>query len=203
MDLDGSNQRPLTKQIDIEEEPVWAPDGTEVLYRKTLPGGVVGIFAANVAAGEPRLVMGGELRPKEPDLSPDGSMLLFNAMNRGSAEIWIVSAESDEPHRLPDTPDWGMAPVWSPDGQMIAFGLLDPSSFSARVHVMSVDGSRATALTAAGETSEYPCWSPDGERIAFQTYRDGNFEIYVMKSDGTGLRRLTNDPAFDRRPSWR
>ena len=39
-------------------------------------------------------------------------------------------------------------------------------------------------------------------RIAFVSNRDGNDEIYVMKADGTGLRRLTNDPAEDLEPAW-
>jgi Tol biopolymer transport system component len=32
--------------------------------------------------------------------------------------------------------------------------------------------------------------------------RDGNWEIYVVNSDGTGLKRLTKDPAIDGLPTW-
>ena len=32
--------------------------------------------------------------------------------------------------------------------------------------------------------------------------RDGNPEIYVMNRDGSGLRRLTNNPAIDSTPTW-
>jgi Tol biopolymer transport system component len=39
-------------------------------------------------------------------------------------------------------------------------------------------------------------------KIAFMSDRDGNFEIYVINADGTGLIRLTNDPASDGSPSW-
>jgi len=39
-------------------------------------------------------------------------------------------------------------------------------------------------------------------RIAFVSNRDGNSEIYVMNVDGTGLTRLTNDPAVDDYPAW-
>ena len=37
--------------------------------------------------------------------------------------------------------------------------------------------------------------------IAFQSYRDGNFEIYVMNADGSEPRRLTYESAFDQYPS--
>nr|MDQ3007930.1 hypothetical protein [Chloroflexota bacterium] len=49
---------------------------------------------------------------------------------------------------------------------------------------------------------EYPAWSPDGSRIAFASARDGNYEIYVMKADGTDQIRLTDDPAYDMSPVW-
>jgi dipeptidyl aminopeptidase/acylaminoacyl peptidase len=39
-------------------------------------------------------------------------------------------------------------------------------------------------------------------RIAFVTNRNGNDEIYLMKPDGSGVRRLTNDPAKDLEPAW-
>src|SRR6266576_5917557 len=39
-------------------------------------------------------------------------------------------------------------------------------------------------------------------RIAFVSNRDGNSEIYVMNVDGTGLTRLTDDPAVDAYPAW-
>jgi Tol biopolymer transport system component len=47
-----------------------------------------------------------------------------------------------------------------------------------------------------------PRWSPDGSRLAFVSDRDGNEEIYVMNSDGSGQTRLTDSPASDAGPSW-
>ena len=39
-----------------------------------------------------------------------------------------------------------------------------------------------------------------GTKIAFQSYRDGNWEIYLANGDGTGQTRLTNHTAIDSRP---
>ena len=39
-------------------------------------------------------------------------------------------------------------------------------------------------------------------RIAFDSDRDGNFEVYVMNTDGSGLTRLTSNPAGDGSPAW-
>ena len=45
-------------------------------------------------------------------------------------------------------------------------------------------------------------WSPDGSKVAFTSNRDGNPEIYVVNRDGSGLRRLTNQPSIDVTPTW-
>ncbi len=44
--------------------------------------------------------------------------------------------------------------------------------------------------------------SPGGPRIVFVSDRDGNEEIYVMNADGSGVTRLTHNPAYDGGPSW-
>jgi len=53
-----------------------------------------------------------------------------------------------------------------------------------------------------------PQYSPDGKQILFSVtesfLKEGktNSEIYVMNADGSGLRRLTNNPSADFSPSW-
>jgi TolB protein len=47
-----------------------------------------------------------------------------------------------------------------------------------------------------------PALSPDGDRMAFMSRRDGNWEIYIINADGSGLQRLTENPAQDGLPTW-
>src|SRR5215471_2761656 len=48
----------------------------------------------------------------------------------------------------------------------------------------------------------YPAFSPDGKKIAFESNRSGNFEIYTMDTNGSHIRQLTFDTAFDGTPAW-
>jgi hypothetical protein len=79
----------------------------------------------------------------------------------------------------------------------------DRNSVLPRYHLfrMRPDGAEVVDLTPTSDGQEGD-WSPDGQRIAFTSYRDGNGEIYVMNSDGTGLTRLTHEAADDNDPIW-
>ena len=57
-----------------------------------------------------------------------------------------------------------------------------------------------SALTVQPTPTETP--APVVGRIAFTSKRDGNFDIYVMNADGSGVIRLTDDPASDGLPIW-
>jgi len=54
-----------------------------------------------------------------------------------------------------------------------------------------------------GWEDDDPAWSPDGSRIAFARTTDGwnSIHVYVMRADGSGVRRLTGG-RFDGRPAW-
>ena len=65
----------------------------------------------------------------------------------------------------------------------------------------SADGSGAQTILEDGSATA-PAVSPDGASIAFMSNRDGNWEIYRIQADGSGLRRLTSQGARDGLPAW-
>ena len=62
------------------------------------------------------------------------------------------------------------------------------------ITTMEPDGSDVRYLTSAGTHASSPSWSADGKRIVFQRAGPGYPDIYVMRANGSGVRRLTSDP---------
>lgn len=83
--------------------------------------------------------------------------------------------------------------AWSPDGQWIAY--VDQSLTIVRAH-----GGKTIPLTDTidGAVS----WSPDSQALLFQSYRDNNWDIYLLRLDDNQAQRLTDHPADDFSPVW-
>jgi Tol biopolymer transport system component len=72
-----------------------------------------------------------------------------------------------------------------------------------QIFVIGSNGAGETNITQSASGNDSPSWSPDGTKIAFSSNRDGNWEIYVMNADGSGVTRLTtNRSADDAAPVW-
>jgi TolB protein len=58
-------------------------------------------------------------------------------------------------------------------------------------------------ITTMDRFSYDPAWSPGGEWIAFVSTEGGNDEIFLIRPDGSDLRRLTtNTWEWDKHPTW-
>jgi len=166
-----------TKIVDEGDDPVWSPDGARIAY--TAP----------------------------PTLSHGPQLAIANA--DGTGTVFPTGTADNESQ-----------PSWSPDGRKIAFTRFVPDGpfFVFEVFVTNADGTGQARITDSrsddlGFAATEPAWSPDGTRIAFTRTitQAGNQpldeEIYVMDADGTGLTRLTHNPATtvlsnDLSPAW-
>jgi len=128
---------------------------------------------------------------------------------RDVQEIYVADYDGARPQRITNTRTLNITPAWSPDGQAIAYTSYrqgSGSSFSTYQDLIVswiFKGQRETPTNGNPEKQNYlPAWSPDGSKLAFTSNRDGNPEIYIMNRDGSGLRRMTTNPAIDVTPTW-
>ena len=93
-------------------------------------------------------------------------------------------------------------PAASPDGRLIAYTRISLSRPGSQIWAVRKDGSHQRFIARGSE----PAWSPDGKRIVFVGPRQPRVskpEIYIMRADGTHIRRLTkNWNASDRSPAF-
>jgi dipeptidyl aminopeptidase/acylaminoacyl peptidase len=157
------------------DQPAWVPDGSSLAF--VTPDSIRAIRADGTRE---RTVVSCADFCYAPDWAPDGSKLAFGR-NR---DLYTANADGSGERQLTHTPEYESDPSWSPDGKKIAFTRGDS------VYVMDAAGGNEQRLGAGYQ----PSFSPDGTRIAFGRRRGRNTpQIYVMRSDGTGVRRLTND----------
>ena len=127
--------------------------------------------------------------------------------SRGAGEsrwsIYIMNSDGSNRTRLAEAQAGFLAaPSWFPGGSKIAF--VSDQDGNPDIWVMDRDGSNLINLTNHPEKDHSPAWSSDGEWIAFASVRDSLYwEIYVMRADGSDVRRLTWwEDASDLSPTW-
>lgn len=150
-----------------------------------------------------------------PSFSHDGRWVVFTSERGGSADIWRVRTDGSGLEQL--TIDLAMddQAALSPDGRTVAF-VSTRAAGSADIWTLDLASHRTHNLTRGAGGNFRPSWSPDGRWLAFSSDRagtarsrgNGRFEethetgIYMMRADGTGLRRLTADGVYAGSPRW-
>jgi TolB protein len=140
----------------------------------------------------------------DPTWSPDGTQILF-AMGKGeNNKLYILDFDGRDPQVVNDTIDTRGRSDWSITN-LITFDM--GGEFMHEIYVMNRDGGNLHKVSR-GSNAQGESFSPDGKWIAFTAYTDvankdrSSCEIYIMRVDGTDLRRLTNNAYCDYQPRW-
>jgi Tol biopolymer transport system component len=192
----GSGLRRLTEDPQAENNPVWSPDGRQIVYTRDLDGSGIYVINAN-GTGQRRLspVPGMDATP---DWSPDGKQIVYARLlsppEPGAppplTEIAVMNADGHDNHVILGPTRFSVEPRWSARGQIVFASLMHGSQFE--IYRMNATGTGLVQLTFTGINSD-PRWSPDGTRISFGSDRQGGGKVnlYVMDADGRHVTRLT------------
>ena len=181
--------------------PNWSPDGSRLLFVRFNPSngaGRIWIMNAN-GTGQHQLTSDAPgYRDYTPSYTPDGKRIVFTrcSPNDGLCAIWIMRADGTHRHLLvpfltSPTETNNFDPAVSPDGRRITFDRFGFHGIVSQVWVADITGRHAHPLTAAALEAVQAAWSPDGGQIAFASNCcRSQSSVYVMRTDGTGVRRL-------------
>jgi len=191
-------------------QPQWSPNGYRIAYWGGPMGDRSTVWTVLAAGGPPVRVTEGAWVDWNPLWNPDGNYLYFSSDRAGSMNLWRVRIREETGKILgPPEPVTTASPYagyisLSRNGQRIAFVQV---SRTINLQKVAFDPSRGVAInqpvpvTQGSREVNWPDASPHGEWLAFSSSRDQE-DLYLIRTDGTGIRQLTSDIHKDRAPRW-
>ena len=204
MNSDGSNVIRLTSHQGWDGYAVWSPKDEEIIFDRGAPNGgekSPHYMDLSSKAVKPLGAYQGWLSVST--WSPDGNTLAGFHETEEQRDLVFLELDGSIEKRLTDTPKMAEHDAhYSPDGKSIAFASGPTGGSGSSLELIVIETNKRHVLHTSIGRIYGVSWSPDGSRIAFATNRDGNFEIYVMNRDGSGLANLSNHPGGDFSPAW-
>jgi Tol biopolymer transport system component len=138
-----------------------------------------------------------------PGLSPDGKMLAYVEQGQNGDDLYVTRVAGGERMKLTKDISRKGEPVFSADGEKIAFARMVTGQTEEEICTIATLGGDIATVVQGGSM---PAWSPDGSHIAFIRRNSGEQETLAIASlDGSELRTVLASDAiypFLGRPSW-
>lgn len=173
--IDGSMaELRLTVNSERDDDPVWSPDGSRVLYASEA-NGATGLWTCSDTGGdgEPFLPTPGGFEDSQPDWSATTDKIVFSRRDTtGKHALWLVNGSSFGEILLTDGgltagPDSGdHEPAFSPDGTMVVF-VRRSSTNASKLFVCEVATAIVTEVFAPTGYVAQPRYSPTMDRFWF------------------------------------
>jgi len=181
--------------------PVFSPDGQTLAFAR-VSHGVQSIYTVPVSGGEEQRLISGGTYNWGLAWTPDGRDIVFARAGWLAEDgwLWKISLRGGEPERL-QFGQGGVQPVIR--GNRLAY--------VRQVANLNIWRRKLNSLLSAGPPEKFisstrfesgPQFSPDGSKIAFESTRSGAYEIWMCRSDGSGLVQLTHFNSHTGTPRW-
>ena len=166
----GRRQWRLTTDPARDSDPVWSPDGKEIVFASSR-GSVFGLYRKDVSGATPEtriLSVPGSANLIPNDWSADGRYILFSQQGvsaPGPLSIWMLQLYGDNlPTLLIDNEFSPYAPRISPDGRWLAFNWFETGRQEIYVQRFPEAGQRQVVSDGGGV---HPRWTRNGHELTF------------------------------------
>jgi Tol biopolymer transport system component len=202
-----------------------APAKSTVLVNRIGPSGGDLYIAGADGSGERKLLTDANF-DYDAMFSNDGKWIVFTSERNSSSNIYRVHPDGSGLERLTDNNGFDDQAALSPDDNQLAF-VSTRGAGTTNIWIMDLKTKKARNITggpdvqaAPGKMDGFfrPSWSPDGKWIAFSSDRGADFmghqvpapgwehiqpaSLYVIQTNGKGLRKLSPDGEFAGSPKW-
>ncbi len=181
------------------------PIGPVIAFQRSYWNGNSDIFRIAASGLWLKQLTSGPAADSLPAFSPNGKKLAWVRVTASESQIWVMNPDASGQTNLSNGINRDRLPIWSPDGSKILFERLVKKMWLSNweIFVMNADGSNQVNLSQGFAAMDWqPQWSPTGAQVVFASDRGGNFEVYRVSVDGTGLVNLTQNPHDDYAPNW-
>ena len=209
MNADATDVRRLTWNNVADWDPRTSPDGSRVVFSRTVAGIDQDIWVMNADGSGERHLTSGPARDDRPVFTEDGAHVVFQRVANASVnpcpcELRLVSLDGTVDRRLDTGPGNAANPDVSSNGKLVFAGDRDGTR---SIYVTNLKGGLVKRVTEgpAAFGDFRPRWSPRGNDIVFMRNELGtlaSIDIWRVHKDGTDLRRLTTTARVEEFPQW-
>ncbi len=141
--------------------------------------------------------------PTEPVSRPDANrdLRLFGYGDRARDVVFHGKAAVDIRQHTTVSEGADFDPDVGPAGKLLVFASTRHARHS-HLYLKPVKGATLTQITDGAANDVQPCFDPTGKRVAFASDRGGQWDIWVIDSDGRNPVQITTSPAAELHPSW-
>ena len=147
----------------------------------------------------------------EDAFSPDGKWIVFTSNRTGDLELYAMRPNGSGVVQLTHTKGYDGGPFFSPNGKKLVYRSDRAGNDLLQIFVADIVRDRAGNITGLARERQLtrdnnvnwgPYWHPDGRHIIYATSAHGhtNYELYLMRSDGSHNTRITFTDGFDGLP---
>ncbi len=201
VDYNGKVQQRLVADGALNLSPILSPDQRHLAYTSYREGSPTIYVRDLKSEKDERLTLrAGFALPGA--WSPDGRYLALSKSESGNSDIFLYDLKRRHMRRLTQHDGIDVSPSFAPDNTRLVF--TSSRSGTSQVYLTDVNGRSPKRLTSEGQYNAAPVWAPQGEHIAFiGRSPEQTLELYVILSDGTGLRRVTiGGSTIEDAPTW-